>query len=205
MANRGSNRGGRVGFGPDACNTVKPFAADCRAVKPYCGPLRLSAKELKLFDSITSEQVKIAGQSIEYWQLDIAGSVRDPLYDEPTLRKFRGPLVLNAWVGYANSTPDLPPQGYRDTFATSAWIARTEVEKAKMSRPVEGDIIGFWKIPYFAEDSADTEFTPGGGYYFNVVNVSEDGHLFDNAEFVGFTLEIARNTEFTPERRIEAR
>lgn len=205
MANRNANRGGRVVFGPDACNTVKPFAADCRSVKPYCGPLHLGAKERALFDSVATEVTTIAGTQVEYWAIDVAGSVRDPLYSEPSLRKFKGPYLINIWVGYSNSTPDVTSRGFRNTWATSAWIPRTAVEKANMPTPVEGDIFGVWKLPFFADDSSPSKFTPTGGYYFNVGNVSEDGHLFDNGEFVGFTLEIARNTEFTPERRIEGR
>lgn len=196
------NRSSRTIFAPSDCNVVRPFAADCSSVKPYCGPLRLSDSEKALFDSVATETTQIAGDRIRFYKLDVLGSDVDPLYDEPTRRRFTGPYEINAWVGYANSNPDVPPQGYRNTFATSAWIARAEVERVGMRAPEEGDIIEFWRVPFFAQDSVDTGLVRPG-YYFNVVNVSEDGHIFDRAGFVGFTLEIARNTEFTPERRIE--
>lgn len=198
-------------FEPTKCSEVKPFQP-CRAgeIKPWCGPLQLTAKERKLFDSIATEVNKTAGTPVRYWVLDVPGSVVDPLYDEPITRKFKGPYNVQAWVGYANSTPDVQPQGFRNTWATSAWLARTDVEKSGMNPPTEGDIMEIWDIPFFADDAASFEgkpgiFAPKPGYYFNITNVSEDGHLFDTAEFVGFTLAISRNSEFTPERRIEAR
>lgn len=192
-------------FAPDACNEVKPFDADCRDVKPWCGPLTLTDGEIKLFDSIASEAVHIAGTDIRYWQLDVAGSTQDPLYREPTLRRFKGPFTMKAWVAYSQTEAAPVPEGFRLDWTSSAWIARTDVEKLGLQPPSEGDIVGFWNIPYFAQNTLDSQFTPGGGWFFNVTDVDEDGHIFDQAAFVGFTLQLARNTEFTPERRIEAR
>jgi len=187
---------------PTRC-LVQPFKADPRDVRPYAGPLRMGAKELPLFDSVAAELVRRAGTVIEYFGIDTDGSDYDPLYAEPTTRRFKGPFRLEGWVGYSNSTPDTRQEGFVNSWATSAWIARTEFERVSFPfQPGEGDIIRMWKLPFF--DLAGTDVPiPGGGYYFNVVNVSEDGHLFDQAQFVGFTFSISRNTEFTPERRIE--
>lgn len=184
---------------------VKPFPASCRDVRPFEGPMRTTGREIALFDSVASELVQRAGTVIDYYAIDIAGSDRDPLYDEPTARRFRGPFRLKAFVAYADSQPDPRQEGFVNSWASSAWIPRVEFEKSNFGdiQPGEGDIIRVWNLPYFNEAAVDDESVPGAGFYFNVVNVSNDGHLFDQPQFVGFTFQLARNTEFTPERRIE--
>jgi hypothetical protein len=50
--------------------------------------------------------------------------------------------------------------------------------------------------------AVDSEGTPNAGYYFNVINVVDDAHMFDNPDFTMFRLDLRRYTEFNPERRI---
>jgi hypothetical protein len=46
------------------------------------------------------------------------------------------------------------------------------------------------------------ENVPNKGYYFNVVNIQDDGHMMDNPDFSGFKLELRRYSEAFPENRI---
>lgn len=170
---------------------------------PACEPVRLDGSELQMFDSIAQEHVKAHGTEILYWRQDLDRSQRDPLYDEPVDRSFRGPYKVYGFVEYAAGQPETTEQGMRVTWAGTVWIPRVEFEQSGAGSPLEGDVLQYWNVPWFGEHGVNSEEVPGRGYYFDVVNADDDGHVFDSAAFVGFKLEVRRRTEFTPERRLE--
>lgn len=182
------------------CDFATLLDSDCH---PACEPVRLDAQELFVFDSIANEHVEAHGTEIKYWRQDLDRSLRDPLYDEPVDRCFRGPFQMFGFVEYPPGVPEMTENGMRVTWATSVWIPRVQFESAGAGSPLEGDVLQFWDLPFFGEHGVNAEEVPGRGYYFDVVNADDDGHVFDSAAFVGFKLEVRRRTEFTPERRLE--
>jgi hypothetical protein len=165
-------------------------------------PMHLSDDELPLFDVWAQEHARIAGTKIQWWSCDPAGSERDPLYDEPILSKWAGPFNMIGVPTYPDSIAESRDEGFKVEFRGDLWVARKEFEDAGAPGPVEGDIVFFWKLPFFDQASVIRSDPKGAGYYYDVIQVGDDGHLFDGAKFVGFTFELKRNTIFTPERRL---
>lgn len=160
----------------------------------------LSDSEKELFDLFAKEQVDIIGTPLDYFSQQLEQSSRDPLYDEPTQRSWAGPFKMKAWVSWASSIPVTSEEGFRFQFLAQVWVPRAEVERVGMPAPFEGDVLRFWNIPFF-NDITD-EGVAGSGYFFDVINADNDGHINDTSTFVGFRLDVKRRTEFTPERRI---
>jgi len=185
---------------------LKPIIVPNRKIEPLrIGDelFRLRDSERFLFDLWASETARIWGIPLEYYFLDVAKSKRDPLYDEPTNRKYSRAYKLEAWVQMPTQNPIASEEGFRVHFDGTAWIARVDLETIKApSDPREGDVIHFWDIPQFKEDAAANNRIPNAGYYFDIVNVIPDGHLFDTPSFVGYKLTIKRRSEFGAERRI---
>lgn len=95
-------------------------------------------------------------------------------------------------------------EGGRTTFGAEVWIARKSIEDIRAPQPNESDVLRIWNTPFFNEWAVDNAPSgqPNTGYFFDIIDVDDDGHLFDSPTFVGFKLSIKRRTEFTPERRI---
>jgi hypothetical protein len=166
-------------------------------------PLTVSDAEQKLNDSVAQEINKHAGTDVELYELDLKNSVVDPLFRETVKRIWKGPFKLKAYVEWADSTPEVREEGFRTSFASRAWIARADIEAINAEPPAEGDILRFWNIPFFNESGVDGEPVPGRGYFFNVVDVDDDGHNGDGANFTGFWLTLQRRTDFPPEVRLK--
>lgn len=169
---------------------------------PGCPTLAFDGLELCLFDSIASEVIDIAGTPLDYWRQDVLNSTRDPVYDEPIERVWKGPYRFRGLVEFSASNTEAREEGTRKTWNTTVWIPRVNLEKAGAGVPLEGDVLRFWHVNFYKTRSTIGENVPGAGYYFDVTNVDEDPHIFDSANFVGFRLTVARRTEFTPERRL---
>jgi len=163
----------------------------------------LDASELKLFDCIATELNNAGGTPIEFFHLEVCEGTRDPLYDEPIQRVFRGPYIFKAHVTQPESQPQATEQGFKNEWTGEIWMARADLEKVGAPAPFEGDVVRIWgDQPYFDEDAVSFESIPNKGFYFDVTKVDPDGHLFTTSSFVGFKLITKRRTEFTPERRI---
>ena len=164
--------------------------------------LILSDREQKLFDSYAQETTKISGTDCEYYSLDIACSTVDPLYDEAVKRVFKGPYLVKGFLRFPKQRVMVAPDGATVLWDSELWLARLDMEKVLSPPPQPGDVVRFWNTRFFNFDAAFEEKVPKSGMYFNVINVNTDGHLFDNPTFVGFKLDLKRNTSFTPERRV---
>lgn len=164
---------------------------------------QLCDAERQLFDCFAQELNKIAGTQVDYFSIDLNRSKRDALYDEPTQYVFRGPFRISGYVQWPEDIPEAREEGLRITWEAEAWIARKEFEDAGAPPPSEGDVLKFWSIPYFDKNAATGgENVPGSGFYFDVIDAEDDGHMFDTASFVGYKIKFKRRTEFTPERRL---
>lgn len=183
------------------CSKVKPLCA-CPAAPTVC-TFNLDASEMFLFDTWANEHTTIAGVDIEFWSLNVGGSVTDPLYGEAIERKWHGPFKLKAWVQFPDDAPEANQQGKRSVFTSAVWIPRQQFEMHNAPVPNENDVVRIWNIPFFKEHAVDGEHVPGRGFFFDVVDVKHDGHVFDQAGFVGFSLDLVRRTDFTPERRLQ--
>jgi hypothetical protein len=159
--------------------------------------------ELHLFDSVAQEHTEMAGTEIDFYALDVEKSTRDPLYDEPVTRVWRGPFRMKAWVAWAESIPVVGESGFRFNFLSSCWIPRSSLEEKRAPAPFEGDVIRFWPSPFFDKLAVARRYaTSKDGYFFDITNSDDDGHVFDQAEFVGFKCDLKRRSEFGAERRI---
>lgn len=188
----------------NCCDKCKPVPQECPTCEPVCQSnlFSIGDGERKLFDSVAQELNQIVGTDLDYFVQDVNESTRDPLYDEPIERVFKGPYRVKAYVEQPSTTPEVREEGYRTIFDGSVWIARADFDALGLSAPSEGDVLRFWNTPFFNSQAVDGEDVPNRGYFFDVVDVDEDGHLNDTASFVGFKLVVRRRTEFTPERRL---
>jgi hypothetical protein len=182
---------------------VKPLVVPVAMGASQDGDFHLNANELFLFDVIAQEHINIAGTECDIYQQNKRRTTTDALYDENIVESWDGPYRLRAWVEYPQVTPEVRNEGFRKTFPSTLWVARVDIERVGARAPFFGDVVHFWKMPYFNETSTsyDAGRTPKG-YYFTMTEVLDDGHLFDQPSFVGFKCTLARNTEFTPERRL---
>lgn len=160
--------------------------------------------EKSLFQCWADEHISIAGTNVKFFHLDIEESSRDPLYDEAIERVFMGSYLLKAFVEYPEATPEAKEEGLHKSWDASLWIPTSQLSSNGAPTPAEGDIIQFWdeNVEYFKDFAVLDQDIPGVGYLFDIIKVSDDGHLFDQAFFVGFKCTLKRKTEFTAERRI---
>lgn len=168
-----------------------------------CGPFALDGRDAAMYDHFAQEHTEASGTEILLWHQTLEESVRDPLYDEPIEREWLGPYKLTAFVEYTAGTPQMTENGMTVRWEGTLWIARKTLEDTKTPAPLEGDVIKFWDNKFFAEHGVNAEHGVEGGYYFDVTNVDDIGHVQDSGYFVGLTVNILRRTEFTPERRLD--
>lgn len=188
---------------------VCKFAKVTTSCPTKCKPFEFSDMESCVFDSIAKEHTEAVGTTLYYWHQNIEESIRDPLYDEPIDRAWLGPYKIKGFVEYMEGQPQMQEQGMTVRWQGALYIARASFEEAGAPAPLEGDVFKFWDDKFFTghsvnEDKDALEGTPSPGYYFDVINSDDTGHIFDQAYFVGFRLLVMRRTEFTAERRLES-
>lgn len=181
------------------------FAALKTKARPLCGPFVLDGSDGPLFDHFAQEHTAASGTEILYWHQDLETSLRDPLYDEPIDRVWRGPFKLKGFVEYMEGQPQMSENGMTVRWQGRIFIARLELEQSNAPAPLEGDVLKFWENKFFQEHSVNgDESIPNAGYYFDVINADDVGHVHDSDRFVGFNLTVQRRTEFTAERRLDS-
>jgi hypothetical protein len=169
--------------------------------------MRFSDSELGLFDTIAAEHSRTAGTPIDYYSLSMDDSVKDPLYNEPSQRAWKGPYRIIGWFEWPDATPEAWEEGRIVTFSCTGWLSRKILEDARVPVPGTGDVLRVWNTPYFNAAGGDLTASTNQdgsnlGYFFDVLNANDDGHLFDSAAFVGFKLTLNRRTQFAPERLV---
>lgn len=187
------------------CDSGCSTCGECKFVTykgKGCGTFVVPAGNLCFFDSVTEIQVAAVGTDIEYWSQDMARGTRDPLYDEPLTRAWRGPFKFKGFVEHAPAQMESREEGFRVTWDGSVFLPRKAVEDSGAPPPKAGDVVRYWRNKYFAHEASGGADDPGAGMFFDVVNVDSEGHTFDSANFVGFKLRVVRRTEFAPERRL---
>jgi len=189
---------------------IKKKCGSCGFVKlkksgpQKCGPFELGNSDGAMFDHFAQEHVEASGTEILFWHQNLEESLRDPLYDEPIDREWDGPYKLKAWVEYLAGSPQMTENGMTVRWQGNIWIARKSLEDANIPAPLEGDVIKYWDNKFFVEHGVNAEEGVEGGYYFDIINVDDDGHVHDSDHFVGLTITVMRRTEFTPERRLNS-
>lgn len=166
-------------------------------VEPSTGKMSLGSNDLDLFDSIAAEQVDIAGTEIDMWHLNTDKSEIDPLYDEFIERIYDGPYTFKGFVTFPDSITSAGEEGFQVEWNCQLWVARKTLEDAAAPTPVEGNICRFWNIPFFEDYK-----TSGKGYFFDLINVSDSGHVHDSPAFTGFQCILKRRSAHNPERKI---
>jgi len=188
----------------DKCAKVEPYRPNASCdVKP-AGEFSLEKENMELDALWAQESTEAEGTTILYWSQNLSGANLDPLYNEPIERDWHGPFELRAFLTWPEQTYEVREEGNRVYWTGQVWIARLSVEDADMPEsPKEGDVVRVWDFPHFNAFAQGMEGgIPNAGYYYDIIGVVEDGHVNDNAEFVGFRCDIKRRTEFTPERRL---
>jgi hypothetical protein len=162
--------------------------------------LVMDSTEIFLFDVAAQEPINIAGTSCLLYTRNLAKSQIDPLYSEPAGTVFDGPYQMIVNIEWPEATPDATEEGLVTRWPSGAWIPRKTVEQVGARAPREGDVLHFWQLPYFDQLASQYNNTPNAGYFFDIIKVNDDGHLFDNAAFVGFRCDLKRRSSFGPEQ-----
>lgn len=162
---------------------------------------RLDEQELFLFDVWAQEPTEGSGTECELFTLNLAKSKVDALYSEPTERAYDGPYLIMSHVEWPEGTPSADEEGFTTVWPSGCWIPRILIEQVGARPPQEGDILRFWKLPYFDKSSVnELPNNPNAGYFFEVIKVNDDGHLFDSSAFVAFRCDLKRRSKFAAER-----
>jgi hypothetical protein len=192
----------------DSLPSCEDLTDECREPNPpafyeSC-TFQLCDGEKSLFQCWADEHVSIAGTKVKFFHLDIEESSRDPLYDESIERVFVGSYIFKAFITYPESTPEAREEGLHATWDAEMWVPSSQIIQSGAPVPGEGDVIQFWddSVEWYKKYGVLEQDIPGSGYLFDVIKVDEDGHLFDQAAFVGFKCSLKRRTEFTAERRM---
>ena len=171
----------------------------CRGEKEVVGRV-LDDSELELFDCIASDLNELAGSKINYYGYDPYSlenrALIDPLYGEPTERKFSGPFRIWAQVKYPEYTPLTEEPGFSREWDAKVTISRVHLDEQNAPYPSEGDIIELWRTPFH------DAWSMGKGMFFTVVKSNNDGHINQTPSFVQFKLDLKRRTQFGAERKI---
>jgi hypothetical protein len=181
-----------------------------RPVRPYPPkPFHLGDQDTPLFERIAREHTHIIGCDIEYWVLDVQKSKTDPVYGEPLERSWAGPYRVVGYAEYPAGTTTSDEIGTRISWVSTAWISRLAFEQQGTPVPGEGDILHItWERArqvFSGAIGGDGDVVPPGqkiGYYFDVIQVDDDGHIFDSAAYVGYRYDLKRRSEFMPERKL---
>jgi hypothetical protein len=185
---------------------ILPFNSGPNAqIRPYEGHMRKADVEMPLYDSLAAEQVRSSGTRLHYFSLNVEASTTNPVYDESTSRAYAGPYEMQGYIEWPKSNPEVRQEGLIVSWQTRVWVPRVNVERARCPLPLEGDIVQAWRTPFFDQWSVVGDEQQPKGYYFVVITVNDEGHLYDDAGFVGFELTVQRATDFTPERRMDTR
>lgn len=161
----------------------------------------LDATELQMWDLFAQEPIRAAGADCELFTRNLQQSKIDPLYSEPEETHFDGPYLLRVNVEWPEFTPEPGEEGMRAVWPSGCWIPRKTIEEVNARPPREGDILRFWKLPYFDERASNDQHLTYAGYYFDVIKVNDDGHLHDQAAFVAFRCDLKRKSSFGPEEQ----
>jgi len=156
--------------------------------------------EVGLFDKINSDLNELAGIRVNYYGYDPNTAENkakvDPLYGEPTERKFDGPFRVWAIVKYPTYTPMTEESGFGREWDSKCTISRHHLDEANAPYPAEGDIIEMWRTPFH------DAWSMGKGMFFDVIKSENDGHINGTPTFTQFKLTLKRRSQFGAERRI---
>ena len=157
--------------------------------------------ERALWDSIASEQARLAGVSFRYYRLRTAKN-RDPLYKEPSNLglewEFDGPWEMYGCLDFSQPdqlSTEATENGITQTGEAVLWIARKEIEDAEAPYPKKGDVVEFWSEQPFAEKDEKT--------YWDVTGMERDGNVFNTNTYIQHRLELRRREKFFAIRKVE--
>lgn len=165
-------------------------------------PVRFHGNERFMFQHWAAEKVRGFGAELDFFHQEVDESIGDPLYGEPSDRVWSRPYKLMAWVSWASSAPVTGEEGFRLNFRGRAWIPMLELERMGAPAPFEGDVVRFWNLPFLNESGVAGADVPNGGYFFDITNADNDGHINDSPYFTGIVCDLVRRSEFGAERRI---
>lgn len=163
------------------------------------GEFRLDGAELYLRDLYAQEPVNISGTVCELFTRNIADSIIDPLYGEPSETAWDGPYRLFASVEWPEATPEVVDEGLRQLWPSGVWIPRKTIEDVQARAPREGDILRFWELPFFDEMAGRRQPGSNAAFYFDIIQVNDDGHSHDDSAFVAFRCDLKRRSDAPPE------
>lgn len=160
------------------------------------------ASEIFLWDLYAQEPINIAGTEAQLFTRSAAKSTIDPVYSEPAQVGWDGPYNLLVHIEWPEKTPEVSEEGLRAVWPAGAWIPRKTLEQVG-ARPLRaGDILRFWRLPYFDSSASNAQNSKIASFYFDILKANSDGHLVDTPAYVGFRLDLKRKTSFGPEEQL---
>lgn len=146
-------------------------------------------QDIRLFDMLAEEEVRLYGASLQYYSLDSAN--RDPLYQETVYERFKKPELMYAnleWMRQ-DEQPEATEFGGRMTGEAEVRIPRIIFDRLGFA-PKLGDAIAL-----FVESTHPV--------YFDITKANEGEPVYNSAAFVWYSLKAKRRSEAAPEVRVE--
>lgn len=151
-----------------------------------------------IWDIVSSDHKTAGGDAVNYYSVNKAESVIDPLYGEYVQRKIDGPYKVMAIARWPRRSPQGGEHGYTVEFDGMCAISRIELENQHAPYPSENDMLEMWRTVFHDADSM------GVGLFFDVIKVDQKGFINDSPVFTDFVLTLKRRPQYAPERRIQA-
>lgn len=183
------------------CKIELPSVPDVTMCLSDCEPLHLGSCEDDLAKELAAEEIAQSSTPILYFRQDRLGTTWDPVYNEPRKLAFRPGLVLPGRVQKPEKQVDAGERGQKTRWDAVLWLAVATWPNLQ-DPPREGDVVGFWDVPYFRKTAVANETIPAANHYYDVIRVDTDGHVNMTATFVAWEITLVRRTEFAPERRL---
>lgn len=160
--------------------------------------LLIHSKEFKLFDEYTREHLKLCGEEIEYWYVDIIENKYDAVYGEhmPKRYTYRGGYKLLSVIKYNPPSITIEVGGSVYTLDCECYLARADFDEINII-PKPGDLVRIFSSnsPYFPSDVV----FDGRGVYYSVIQTGDFGHIHNSDKFTWYKLDLQRKTDILPD------
>lgn len=118
---------------------------------------------------------------------------RDPLYDEPTTTlKYRAYAIKALYLDWQDDFLS-GSQGSEKNFSNKIYVSLNHLLAANV--PISAD------KEYIEEGDIIELHHRGDKVIYDIIQVDREGYVNNSDKFVGYTLDVKRNSKFVPERK----
>lgn len=157
----------------------------------------INEREFKFFDAITQEHLKLCGENIRYWILEVTENTYDNVYGEPIPKKYtyRGGYDILAVIKYNPPEISIEINGAMFKLDCEIFISRGDFDKLGFV-PKPGDLIQLFSgSKYFPSDVVND----GKGLYYVIIQTGDYGHIHNTNKYTWYKLSVTRKTDILPE------